>query len=68
MDLLPSSPANGALRDFGRNGSYLVFRQMSQDVRGFWNFVRENARSDQAAIKLASQMVGRWPSGAPMAV
>jgi Dyp-type peroxidase family len=58
--------------DFGRNGSYLIFRQLSQDVHGFWKFVREKTgRSDEAdnaeaAIKLASQMVGRWPSGASL--
>ncbi len=26
-------------RDLGRNGSYLVLRELRQDVRGFWRFV-----------------------------
>ena len=30
-------------RDLGRNGSYLVFRQLAQDVRGFWRWVAEEA-------------------------
>jgi Dyp-type peroxidase family len=67
VGLLAADAATGR-RDFGRNGSYLVFRQMSQDVRGFWSFVREHAGSDEAVVKLASQMVGRWPSGAPLAL
>ena len=60
--------------DFGRNGSYLVFRQMSQDVQGFWQFVDEAASqlygtSDhERRTRMAAKMVGRWPSGAPMAL
>jgi Dyp-type peroxidase family len=59
-------------RDLGRNGSYLVFRQLSQDVPAFWNYVdaatrREDGTSDPAAReRLAAKMVGRWPSGAPL--
>lgn len=60
------------LRDLGRNGSYLVFRQLSQDVAGFWNSVSELSRSGEGeldperAVWLASKMVGRWPNGAPL--
>jgi Dyp-type peroxidase family len=59
-------------RDFGRNGTYLVFRQLSQDVRGFWAAVDEAAAGQPGAtpaerrIRLASKMVGRWPGGAPL--
>jgi deferrochelatase/peroxidase EfeB len=57
--------------DLGRNGSYLVYRQLAQDVAGFWQMVRALATSywpgDPAAIvRLASKFVGRWPSGAPL--
>ena len=58
--------------DFGRNGSYLVFRQLSQDVPSFWRFMNDNTCSDTGVsnykdmVKLASKMVGRWPSGAPL--
>jgi Dyp-type peroxidase family len=60
--------------DFGRNGTYLVFRQLSQDVRAFWEFVADMTRDAAAApnmgecVALASKMVGRWPNGAPLAV
>ena len=72
--LLPSHPDDSALHDLGRNGSYLVMRQMSQDVRGFWRFVagacpRPDGASDpEAATRLAAKMVGRWPDGAPVTV
>lgn len=53
-------------RDLGRNGSYLVFRQLSQDVRGFWRWVNQEAGA-AAAIDLAETMVGRRMSGEPLA-
>jgi Dyp-type peroxidase family len=58
-------------RDFGRNGSYLVLRTLAQDVHGFWEFIdtatQQDGKSDTSArIALASKMVGRWPSGAPL--
>ncbi|HEX5151202.1 MAG TPA: Dyp-type peroxidase [Parafilimonas sp.] len=67
---LPMAESPG-LRDLGKNGSYLVFRQMEQDVGGFWNYVRkvtsENGIDNtEEMIKLASKFVGRWPSGAPI--
>ncbi len=64
---LPRSPG-----DVGRNGSYLVLRTLSQDVGGFWRYADRTSRgadgsADAAArLALASRMVGRWPSGAPL--
>jgi Dyp-type peroxidase family len=58
--------------DFGRNGAYLVFRQLSQDVHGFWRYVDQATRSSEGTSDthkrtwLAAKMVGRWPSGAPL--
>ena len=69
--LLPDPAGSGAV-DLGRNGSYLVFRQLEQDVEGFWRFLdaatrRADGSGDPAArIALAAKMVGRWPSGAPL--
>ena len=37
--LLPQDASGSGNRDLGRNGSYLVFRQLHQDVRGFWQFL-----------------------------
>jgi len=70
--LLAQGPEGGPVADLGQNGSYLVFRQLTQDVKGFWNFMaastaKENGSLDpHSAITLASKMVGRWPSGAPL--
>jgi len=74
---LPRCRWNTAVRDFGANGTYLVFRQLKQRVRDFWAFLDKRAESDvpphetdaerQAYRgKLAAKMVGRWPSGAPL--
>lgn len=69
-NLLPKGNAPD-LRDLGRNGSYLVFRQMEQDVQLFWQYMDKATTHDgkcdaPAMIKLASKMVGRWPGGAPV--
>lgn len=70
---LPDSPrvSNGGTllldNDFGRNGTFLVVRQLKQDVQAFWRFLLEARDHDaDAAIQLAAQMVGRWPSGTPL--
>jgi Dyp-type peroxidase family len=60
------------LHDFGRNGTYLVVRQLRQDVPLFRQTLdrltrRADGSSDAAAqAHLAAQMVGRWPSGASL--
>ena len=59
-------------RDLGRHGSFVVYRKLQQDVAGFWRALRdESVRQRGAAdagymVWLASKMVGRWPSGAPL--
>jgi Dyp-type peroxidase family len=65
--------AEGKRKALGRNGSYLVVRQMDQDVHSFWSFMREAAQKElgaahvnDGAIRLAAKCVGRWPSGAPL--
>jgi Dyp-type peroxidase family len=58
--------------ELGRNGTYLVFRQLRQDVGGFWRFLDEAARRPGGGAdagrrtRLAARLVGRWPSGAPL--
>jgi deferrochelatase/peroxidase EfeB len=62
----PSIPARS------RNGSYLVFRRLRQDVGLFWRTMRSEAEhlstlpgfDGMIDEKLASRLVGRWPSGA----
>jgi Dyp-type peroxidase family len=57
------SPESSAGFAFGRNGSYLVFRQLEQDVDAFWRYC---ASQNKDAVAFASKLVGRWPSGAPL--
>ena len=59
---------------WSRNGSYLVFRRLRQDVAAFWDFAEKVAAGlskrpgfdSVDAEWLASRLVGRWPSGAPV--
>lgn len=64
---LAASPEGGQQKDLGLNGSYLVFRQLSQDVPGFWRTLSQRAADVDHEladpIRLAAKMVGRWPSG-----
>ncbi|PRT15101.1 Dyp-type peroxidase [Bacillus wiedmannii] len=52
---------------WARNGSYLVFRRLSQDVADFRNSLKELANDAQLPPDLlGAKFVGRWPSGAPV--
>ncbi len=63
---LSPHPDYPGFMDLGRNGTYLVFRQMQQDVVRFWDYVKSQAESSDKAIALAAKMVGRWPDGSPL--
>jgi Dyp-type peroxidase family len=75
--LAPDSPASATLpaaedvpdlRDLGRNGTYVVLRQLQQDVRGFWRFLDAQTHSDpQTRQGLGEAMVGRRMGGEPLA-
>ena len=57
---LPFAENDSAKKDLGRNGTYLVMRQLAQDVRGFWQFLDKAADSKlEERYKLGSLMVGR---------
>ena len=61
---VPSTPDRPNL---GHNGSYLVFRQLQQDVKGFWAFIEKEASIQGLDPDyLAAKFVGRWKSGALM--
>ncbi len=65
-------------RDFGRNGSFLVVRQLEQNVGGFRDWVRTQAGQLQAdetcpiaAVseeRIYAKVMGRWRSGHPLAL
>jgi Dyp-type peroxidase family len=67
------------IRDFGCNGTYVVFRQLQQDVSGFNDFVSSKAQelSDIPDLAntfggnisrelVAAKLMGRWQDGTPL--
>lgn len=69
---LPPGERGTVRRDLGRNGTYLVFRQLAQHVAKFCHFLDEATRTldgeldANAGDRLAAKFVGRWQSGAPL--
>ena len=72
LNIRVALPEAKGMPTFGQNGTYLVFRQIGQDVAKFWNHLREITRrddgsdNDDALERLAAKIVGRWKSGAPL--
>jgi Dyp-type peroxidase family len=79
QQLLPAIPTDATglngevgMHDLGRNGSYLVFRQLSQRVASFWQFLDKatcapnGVSNPEARDCLGAKFVGRYKSGAPL--
>jgi Dyp-type peroxidase family len=76
----PSFGGNPAVRDFGRNGTFLVVRQLRQNVAGFEHFTQTKAQElrhnygglDEVvgakinAQWIAAKLMGRWRDGTPL--
>lgn len=64
----------GTVPEWTRNGSFLVFRRLRQDVGLFWQTMQTTSKdlstkpgfSKLTDDRLAALIVGRWPSGAPV--
>lgn len=73
-DPLVPGPIAVATPDWTRNGAFLVFRRLRQDVSLFWTTLKDIAKNFAALPGfqgkdenwLAARLVGRWPSGAPV--
>jgi Dyp-type peroxidase family len=51
----------------GRNGTFMVWRKLRQDVAGFRAFVASAAQETGVEPGLAAaRLVGRWPDGSPL--
>ncbi len=74
-----SDTPTAAVRDFGRNGSFLAIRHMVQDVDGFTAFTEAKARElakyhdlsevisePVTAEWVAAKLMGRWRNGVPL--
>ena len=62
---LPPMPAPDVL---GRNGTYVVFRKLHTRVAAYRRYLREHAANRREEALLGAKMVGRWQSGAPLAL
>lgn len=63
--VLPRMPQPEIL---GRNGSYVAFRKLHQRVAAFRRYLKTNSSSPEEEELLAAKMMGRWRSGAPLAL
>ncbi len=52
----------------GRNGTYLVFRKLHTRVAAYRQYLHAKAASREEEVLLGAKMVGRWQSGAPLAL
>ncbi len=62
---LPPMPTPEVL---GRNGTYVVFRKLHTKVAAYRRYLRDRAASREEEDLLGAKMVGRWQSGAPLAL
>jgi Dyp-type peroxidase family len=51
-----------------RNGTYAAFRKLHTRVAAFRQYLHQRAKSRSEEMWLAAKIVGRWPSGAPLAL
>ncbi len=56
------------LKDLGRNGSYMVFRKLHQDVAAFRRYFRDNVEDPKERDLVAAKFIGRWSDGTPLAI
>jgi Dyp-type peroxidase family len=62
---LPPMPTPEVL---GRNGTYVVFRKLHTKVAAYRQYLRAKAANRAEETLLGAKMVGRWQSGAPLAL
>ena len=62
---LPPMPTPEVL---GRNGTYVVFRKLHTKVAAYRQYLRAKAANREQEALLGAKMVGRWQSGAPLAL
>ncbi|MEA2268685.1 MAG: hypothetical protein QOC64_1295 [Solirubrobacteraceae bacterium] len=60
-------PPPAPLAPLGRNGTFMVWRKLHQDVAAFRAFVDEAAAATGlGGDAVAAKVVGRWPDGSPL--
>ena len=51
-----------------RNGSYMAYRRLEQHVGKFREFLRQHGDTREEQELIAAKLMGRWRSGAPLAL
>ena len=51
-----------------RNGSYMAYRRLEEHVGKFRDFLREHGETLEEQELVAAKLMGRWRSGAPLAL
>jgi Dyp-type peroxidase family len=67
-DEIGGEPALPQPEVLGRNGTYVIFRKLHQRVAAFRRYLKANATSVEEEERVAAKMMGRWRSGAPLAL
>lgn len=63
--ILPQGPP----APLGPNGTFMVYREIDQDVAGFDRYIKAAAkRLDMSEPELKAKIIGRWEDGSPLAV
>ena len=52
----------------GKNGTYVVFRKLHQRVAAFRQYLKANSSNPEEEALLGAKLMGRWQSGAPLAL
>ena len=52
----------------GKNGTYVVFRKLHQRVAAFRQYLKEYSSTPEEEELLGAKLMGRWQSGAPLAL
>lgn len=64
---LPAPPSPPILPPWAKDGSYLVFRRLRQDVASFQTFITQQSTAlGMCPDLLIAKLVGRYKSGAPL--
>ena len=63
--LLKDDEEGSGFKDIGRNGTYFVFRQLEQDIDGFWNFLKEQTKNEGETTMRKAQnlLLNSWDVG-----
>jgi Dyp-type peroxidase family len=54
--------------ELSRNGSFMAYRRYHQHVGAFRAFLKEHGKTPEGEELIAAKLMGRWRSGAPLAI